>query len=56
MTWQEDAFVHAEQEAPRESCGLLVSYLNKYKYIACKNLAVHNNLQFLGDFILEVPI
>ena len=49
MTWQEDAFVHAEQQAPRESCGLLVNYLNKDKYIPCKNLALHNNLQFLLD-------
>ena len=32
MTWQEDALVHAEQEAPRESCGLLVNYLNKDKF------------------------
>ena len=49
MTWQEDALIHAKQEAPRESCGLLVNYLNKEKYIPCKNLALHNDLQFMLD-------
>jgi len=49
MNWKISAYKHALKELPRESCGLLVNYLNKDKYIPCKNLALHNDLQFLLD-------
>lgn len=39
---------HASKEYPRESCGLVIIFKGKYKYIACKNLATQGN-NFLLD-------
>ena len=39
----EEIFSHAEQEAPREACGLVVGNENNKKYVPCKNLQEDND-------------
>ena len=34
---------HAKQEYPRESCGVVIIYKGKEKYIPCRNIAEDNN-------------
>ena len=39
MSWKEAAFKHAEQELPKESCGLVAIIKGKETYWPCENLA-----------------
>ena len=49
MTWQQDALVHAKDQDPKESCGLLLNIRGKEKYFACKNLSTWANQCFIID-------
>ena len=49
MTWQQDALVHAKDQDPKESCGLLLNIRGKEKYFACKNLSNWANQCFIID-------
>tara|TARA_E500000331_G_scaffold358220_1_gene423488 strand:+ start:25433 stop:26158 length:726 start_codon:yes stop_codon:yes gene_type:complete len=39
MTWEDDAIVHALEEAPRESCGLVVVISGRLQYFPCENMS-----------------
>ena len=39
QTWLNDAYIHAEQEYPKESCGLVYMKSGKIFYGPCRNLA-----------------
>lgn len=43
------ALVHAQEEAPRESCGLLTLRMGKLRYRRCRNLAVSPEHMFVVD-------
>ena len=49
MTWREDALVHAKDQDPKESCGLLIDIKGKEKYYPCKNLSSYSQQCFIID-------
>jgi len=49
MSWKQDALVHAKNQDPKESCGLLLNIRGKEKYFACKNLSTWANQCFIID-------
>ena len=44
----QDIFKHAEQEAPRECCGLVIEENNNEKYITFENISTNKN-EFMMD-------
>ena len=44
----QDIFKHAEQEAPRECCGLVIEENNNEKYIPLENISTNKN-EFMMD-------
>ena len=44
----QDIFKHAEQEAPRECCGLVIEDNNNEKYIPLENISTNKN-EFMMD-------
>ena len=44
----QDIFKHAEQEAPREWCGLVIEENNNEKYIPFENISTNKN-EFMMD-------
>ena len=49
MSWKQDALVHAKEQDPKESCGLLLEIKGKEKYFPCKNLSTYSQQCFLID-------
>ena len=49
MTWKADALLHAKEQDPKESCGLLLNVRGKEKYFPCKNLST----AYLENFIID---
>lgn len=43
MPWQDDARRHAEREAPREACGLVIERAGALVYAACRNVALRDD-------------
>lgn len=48
MSWRDAAMAHAQQQAPREACGLVVVVKGKQRYWPCRNLS-----EDLDQFILD---
>ena len=40
MSWKDSALVHAKDQDPKESCGLLLNIKGKEKYFPCRNLSM----------------
>jgi len=49
MTWKQDALIHAKEQDPQESCGLLIETKGKEKYFPCKNLSTYSQQCFIID-------
>ena len=49
MTWKNKALVHAKDQAPKESVGLLLNVKGKEKYYHCRNLSMTANQCFILD-------
>jgi len=49
MTWKADALLHAKEQDPKESCGLLLNIRGKERYFPCKNLST----AYLENFIID---
>jgi len=49
MSWKQDALVHAKEQDPKESCGLLLEIKGKEKYFPCKNLSTYSQQCFIID-------
>ena len=49
MTWKDKALFHAQQEDPKESCGLLLNVKGKEKYYPCRNLSMTDYQCFIID-------
>ena len=47
MTWKDQALVHAKEQDPKESCGLLLNIRGKEKYYPCQNLALTSHQCFI---------
>ena len=47
MSWQDDALVHAKDQNPKESVGLLLSIRGKQRYYPCQNLAIRSHQEFI---------
>ena len=47
MNWKEKALLHAKDQDPKESCGLLLNIKGKEKYYPCQNLAITNYQEFI---------
>ena len=49
MSWKEEALIHAKDQDPKESCGLLLNIRGKEKYFPCKNLSIADYQCFIID-------
>ena len=49
MTWKYKALLHAQQEDPKESCGLLLNVQGKERYFPCRNLSMTDHQCFIID-------
>ena len=49
MSWKEEALVHAKDQNPKESCGLLLNIKGKEKYYPCRNLSMTDHQCFILD-------
>ena len=47
MTWKDDALLHAKEQDPKESCGLLLNIRGKQNYYPCENLAITSHQCFI---------
>ena len=47
MSWQDDALVHAKDQDPKESVGLLLNVRGKERYFPCQNLAITSHQHFI---------
>ncbi len=47
MSWQDDALVHAKDQNPKESVGLLLNIRGKKRYYPCENLAITSYQEFI---------
>ena len=46
MNWKEEALVHAKDQDPKESCGLLLNIRGKERYYPCRNLSMTASSMF----------
>ena len=49
MNWKEEALVHAKDQDPKESCGLLLNIRGKERYFPCRNLSMTSHQCFILD-------
>ena len=49
MNWKETALLHAKDQDPKESCGLLLNIKGKEKYYPCNNLSMTQHQCFIID-------
>ena len=49
MIWKQAALIHAKEQDPKESCGLLLNIKGKEKYYPCRNLSLNDNQCFMID-------
>ena len=49
MNWKEEALVHAKDQDPKESCGLLLNIRGKERYYPCRNLSMTDHQCFIID-------
>ena len=49
MNWKYKALLHAQQEDPKESCGLLLNIKGKERYHPCRNLSMTDHQCFIID-------
>jgi len=49
MNWKEEAAIHADKQAPKESCGLLAIIKGKETYWPCENLSESPDEFFVID-------
>jgi len=49
MNWKDRALVHAKEQDPKESCGLLLNIRGKERYYPCRNLSMTNHQCFILD-------
>ena len=47
MSWQDKALVHAKDQDPKESVGLLLNIRGKERYYPCENLAITSHQHFI---------
>ena len=47
MSWRDDALVHAKDQDPKESVGLLLNIRGKESYFQCENLAITSHQHFI---------
>ena len=49
MSWKDDALVHAKDQNPKESVGLLLNIKGKKQYYPCQNLSITSHQEFILD-------
>ena len=49
MNWKDQALLHAKEQDPKESCGLLLNIRGKEKYFPCRNLSTTQHQCFIID-------